>query len=463
MRLVVNSILMLREFFGDRKFYSVMLKVALPIAAQSLVFNLLNAVDVLLIGQLGETSVAAVALSNQWTFLMNLFLFGVGSGTAIFTAQFWGRQDVPNLRKTFGIGLIVGVVGSTLFATTAVLIPSGVLRLYTSDAIVVALGTPYLRIVALSYIFTAFSTVFGIALRTTRNIKLPVAVSAGALSFKTILAYGLIFGRFGLPELGIVGAAVATVIARVIECIVLLTFTYRWHLPPALVPADMHGINRAFIATFATTTVPVILNELIWALGTNVYTGIYARIGTESVAAVNIASTIEGVALVPMFGIGNACAIILGNAIGGGNSDLARDYSRKFLALAIAIGLALGALIYGASRFILGAYNISPEAAAYSRGVMTVMALALWLKASNLLIIVGILRSGGDTRFSLAIDTGPMWLIGIPLALLGAFVLHLPVYFVVMMVVLGDELTKFLLGMWRVRSGRWLRDVVTAL
>jgi putative MATE family efflux protein len=454
---------MLREFFGDRKFYSVMLKVALPIAAQALVFNLLNAVDVLLIGQLGETSVAAVALSSQWTFLMNLFLFGVGSGTAIFTAQFWGRQNVPNLRKSFGIGLTLGVSGSMLFAATALLFPSGVLRIYTSDPSVVELGAPYLRIVALSYVFTALSTIFGITLRTTRNVKLPVAVSAGALSLKTLLAYGLIFGSFGLPELGIVGAAVATVIARAIECIVLLTLTYRWHLPPALVPADMHGINRAFIAMFAATTVPVILNELLWALGTNVYTGIYARIGTESVAAVNIASTIEGVALVPLFGLGNACAIILGNLIGGGESDLARDYSRKFLALAIATGLALGTLIFGASRFILDAYNISPEAAAYARGVMTVMAFALWLKSANLVIIVGILRSGGDTRASLAIDTGPMWCIGIPLALLGAFVFHLPVYYVVMLVILGDELVKFVLGMWRFRSGRWLRNVVTAL
>ena len=169
----------------------------------------------------------------------------------------------------------------------------------------------------------------------------------------------------------------------------------------------------------------MVINELFWALGTNVYTGIYARIGTESVAAVNIASTIEGVALVPLFGLGNACAIILGNAIGGGDGDLARNYSRKFLALAIAIGLALGTLIFGASRFILDAYNISPQAAAYARGVMTVMAFALWLKSANLVIIVGILRSGGDTRSSLAIDTGPMWCIGIPLALLGAFVFRL--------------------------------------
>jgi putative MATE family efflux protein len=454
---------MLRDLFTDRKFYSVMLKVALPIAAQSLVFNLLNAVDVLLIGQLGETSVAAVALSNQWTFLMNLFLFGVGSGTAIFTAQFWGKHDVTNLRKTFGIGLVIGVVGATLFAATGILAPAGVLRIYTNDLEVVALGAPYLRVVAMSYVFTALTTVFGITLRTTRHVKLPVGVSVFALTFKTALAYCLIFGYLGLPELGIMGAAVATVIARIVESAVLLTLAYRWRLPPALRLSDMRGINRAFLTTFAITTVPVILNEVIWALGTNVYAGIYARISTEAVAAVNIASTIEGVALVPMFGIGNACAIILGNAIGGGEEPLARDYARKFLAVSIAVGLAAGLVIFGASRFILGAYNISPEAASYARGVMTVMSSALWLKAANLLIIVGILRSGGDTRFSLFADTAPMWLLGIPAALLGAFALRLPVYFVLLMVLVADEFTKFVIAMWRVRSGRWLRNVVQAI
>jgi Na+-driven multidrug efflux pump len=253
------------------------------------------------------------------------------------------------------------------------------------------------------------------------------------------------------------------VIARIIECGLLLTLTYRWRLPPALRFADMRGVNRAFLATFAVTTVPVILNEVIWALGTSVYAGIYARIGTDSVAAVNISSTIEGVALVPMFGIGNACAIILGNSIGGGDESLARDYARKFLAVSIVVGIVAGMVIFGASRFILGAYNISPEAAAEAQGVMTVMSTALWMKAANLLIIVGILRSGGDTRFSLFVDTVPMWLLGIPAALLGAFVFKLPVYFVVLMVVIADEFTKFVIANWRVRSGRWLRNVVQAI
>lgn len=461
--MVVHCRVMLASLLGDRKFYSVMLKVALPIAAQSLVFNLLNAVDVLLIGQLGETSVAAVALSNQWTFLLNLFLFGTGSGTAIFTAQFWGRDDVPNLRRAFAIGLGVALAGSLVSTAVALRAPEAVLRIYTSDPEVIALGAPYLRLVAFSYVFTACSTLFGIILRTTRHVRLPVTVSVIAFTLKTILGYSLIFGRMGLPEMGIAGAAVATAIARCLECIFLLVLTYHMELPPALRAGDLRGINRVFVGTVVATTMPVILNEVIWAIGTSAYAGIYARIGTDSVAAVNIASTIEGVALVPMFGMGNACAIILGNAIGAGDSAVARDYARKFLALAITIGLAVGILVFAAAPFIFGSYNISPEAARYARGVITVLSTALWLKAANLIIVVGILRSGGDTRFSLAVDTGPMWLLGIPLALLGSFVLHWPVYYVIVLVLLGDELSKFVIGMWRVRSGRWLRNVVQVL
>ncbi len=450
----------IKSLFGDREFYAVMLKVALPIAAQSLVFSALNAVDVLLIGQLGETSVASVALANQFTFLLQLFLFGIASGMGIFTAQFWGKGDVPSLRRAFSLGLGLALAGSLVFTIVGLTMPASVLRLYTSDPTVIALGAPFLRIVALTYVVNSLTVLFAMTLRTTRHVKLPMAVSIAALTLKTALAYVLIFGHFGFPELGILGAAVATVVARVVECGVLLTLTYRWDLPPALRPADLHGYERPFLARFATTTLPVVLNEVIWSLGVSIYTGIYARIGVDSVAAVNIASTIEGIAIVPFMGLGNACAIILGNALGAQDTATARDYARKFLALAMVGALAVGVLIFGASRVILDAYNISAASAGYARGVMTVMAAALWIKASNMVIIVGILRSGGDTRFGLLVDAGPMWLLGIPLALLAAFVLQFPVYLVFLMVILGDETVKLLLGLYRFRSQRWVNVVV---
>ena len=202
------------SLFSDRVFYSTLLRLAIPIATQQLVMNALNAVDVLMIGQLGDTSVAAVGLANQVFFLMSLFLFGVGSGSAIFSAQFWGRGDVPNVRRMLGLALILGVTGSALFSLAAVIAPEFLLSLYSKDPAVVAAGSRYLRVVGLCYVPTAISAIYGMILRSTRQVKIPMAISVGALSLKTVLAYILIFGYFGVPAMGIMGAAVATCVAR---------------------------------------------------------------------------------------------------------------------------------------------------------------------------------------------------------------------------------------------------------
>jgi putative MATE family efflux protein len=449
-------------FFSDREFFSTVLRLAVPIATQQLVINGLNAVDVLLIGQLGDTSVAAVGLANQFFFVFQIFLFGIGSGSAVFTAQFWGRGDVTNLRRILGLGLVVALSGAVLFTAAAVFAPRTVMDFYTDDPAVIAVGARYLRIVGLCYIPTAITVLFGMTLRSARQVKVPMVVSIAAITFKTVLAYMLIFGLFGLPALGVIGAALATLIARFLEAGALLFVSYRHKLPVAARLSELLSFNRDFVRRFAYTTSPVVVGEILWALGITSYSAIYARISTDSVAAVNIASTIEGIAVVPFLGLANACAIILGNAIGGDKVERADDYARRFLALAIASGVVMGALVFVVSRFITGAYRVSPETQFYAQAVMTVMACVLWIKAANMMTIVGIMRSGGDTRYALAVDTMPLWFIGVPLALFGAFVLHLPVYGVVLMVA-ADEATKFVLGVNRVRSGKWLNNVVRAL
>jgi Na+-driven multidrug efflux pump len=284
----------------------------------------------------------------------------------------------------------------------------------------------------------------------------------GALSLKTVLGYALIFGHLGLPAVGMLGAAIATCCARLLECAVMLTLTYRWQLPAAARPREMFVIDRALAGRFAATSFPVVVNEILWSLGITTYAAIYARISTESVAAVNIATTIESVALVPFMGLGNACAIILGNCIGAGETGNAALYARRFLQLAIVGALLVGTLIFASSGLMLDLYRISADTHQYAQRVLVIIALALWMKAANMVMIVGILRSGGDTRFSLIADVGPLWLIGVPLALVGAFIFHLPVYWVVVLV-LADEGTKFVLAMWRVLSGRWINNVIHAV
>ena len=439
-----------------------MLRLAIPIATQQLVMNALNAVDVLMVGQLGETAVAAVGLAGQVFFLMTLFLFGVGSGAAIFSAQFWGRGDLAHVRRMLGLALILAVSGSALFSLVAILAPAWVLSIYTHDPAVIAEGSRYLRVVGLCYVPTAISVTYAIILRSTRQVKVPMAVSVSALTLKTILAYILIFGHFGAPAMGIMGAAVATVVARSVECIAMVTITYRRKLPAAAKLAELLDINRALVGRFARTATPVILGEIMWSLGVTIYTGIYARIGTGPLAAVSIASTIEGVAIVPFIAMANAAAIMLGNRIGADKITDAMDYAWRFIFLSVGGGVVMGILILITRDVLMSLYRISPEARIEALGVLGAIAITLWFKAGNLVMIVGVMRSGGDTRFAFLADIGPMWLLGIPIALLSAFVLALPVYWVVLLALVADEGTKFAISLWRVRSTLWIRSVVYA-
>ncbi len=448
--------------FDDRDFYPTLLQLAAPIATQQMMMSALNAVDVLIIGQLGTTAVAAVGLANQILFLLLLFHFGVGSGAAIFSAQFWGRGDLSNVHRILGLALLVATGGSLVFTLAALLAPTFLLRLYTTDPAVVELGSRYLRLAALSYIPTGITSMFGIILRTTGHVRTPMAVSIGALGLKTVLSYTLIFGLAGLPALGVNGAAVSLVLARSLECIILMILTYRYALPAAARLRELFDLNRSLVLQFIRTSLPVIVGEIIWSLGITVYSGIYARIGTESIAAYNIASALEGVALVPFIALGNAAAVLIGQRIGAQDAAAARRFARRFLQLSVGGALLIGLILFLVIRPVLGWYRISAQAQADAQGILIVMAVVLAIKAGNMMMIVGILRSGGDTRFALLADTGPMWVLGVPLALLGSFVLRLPIYWVVLMVMI-EEATKFALSLWRVRSGRWVNDVVRAL
>ncbi len=442
----------------DRVFYASLVTLAAPIVFQNLITSSLNAIDVMMIGQLGEISVAAVGLADQVSFLFILLLFGITSGAAVYTAQLWGKGDLVNIRRVLGVGLSFSLTGGVFFALAASLFPTQIMGIYTADPDVIALGSNYLRIVWFSYPLMAITFMFSSVLRSTRQVRYPVIASVVGLSLKTLLNLGLIFGNFGLPRLGVSGAALATCIARVIELTILLTLTYTRHLPAAAKPSEMVGFPRSAWKAYLTTTVPVAINEMLWALGITTYNAIYAHIGTQAIAAVNIASTIERLAFTVFMGVSDACGILIGNSIGHGEEEKASRYSRRTLAIATVLGLLIGLVILTVAQPMLGLYNISPEARADAQNILRVMGCALWVRVSNMVLIVGIMRSGGDTRFGFALDAGTMWVVGVPSALIGAFVFHLPVYYVFMLV-MSEEFVKYLIGLWRLRSGKWIHNV----
>jgi putative MATE family efflux protein len=416
----------------------------------------------MMVGQLGETMVAAVGVANQIFFLMNLLVFGVVSGAAIFTAQFWGKHDVPNIRKVLGISITLAVTGALIFFAIAELFSSFVLGIYSKDPAVVQAGSEYLRIMAFSFVFFAITASYGTVLRSTGDVRTPLFVSMGALSLNTILSYLLIFGKFGLPALGIRGAAVGIVVARVVECITLLFITYRFKLPAAVRLPDVRMIEAGFIKQVLNRVLPVTLNELLWAFGATAYSVIYARIGTDAMAAMSIAGSIDQMALVLFFGISNACAILIGHRIGAGEPQTAFRYAVRSLGLGVGLGVVMGGVMLLVSGPILSLYKVSPEVLAQTRLILIVIACFLWLRISNLIYYVGIFRSGGDTRFAFIVDVGTIWLVGVPMAAFAAFGLHLPVHLVYLFV-MSDELTKSIVGTFRLVSRKWIHNLTTSL
>jgi putative MATE family efflux protein len=443
----------------NREYFSTLLKLALPMIAQYFIASFLNFIDIIMIGQLGVTAVAGVGLANQIFFVMTLLLFGLSSSAVIYSAQFWGKKDVAGIHKVLGINLTFSLAAGLIFSAGAVFFPGVILGFYSQDSAVVALGSSYLRVAGMSYAFTAVTFCYSFILRSTGNVRLPMIVNIVALTIKTALNYVLIFGRFGIPAQGALGAGTATLIARFFECGVFLVLVYALKTPVAAKPAEMFSFNRPFLQKFIKIAMPVAVGELFWALGITVYTMVYARIGTEAIAAINISATIEELAFVVFIGISDAVAIILGNQIGSSDEKKAFAYARTTLLLclggAVVIGLATLGFI---DRFLL-IYNVSETAKGYAAAILTIFALTMWVRVGNMLMIAGIFRSGGDTRFAFVLDIGFIWLMGVPLAFLGAFVFHLAVYWVYLLV-LVEEFLKFIVGIYRFTSKKWINNLI---
>jgi len=447
------------SFLRNKTFMRSMLSLAIPVAFQQFITASLNMVDVIMVGQLGEASIAALGLANQVFFLLILFLFGVTSGMAIFTAQFWGKGDEENIRKVLGICLTVALSVGLLFTLAATLIPETVLGFYTEDPEVIALGSSYLRIVGFSYVFMAITTSYFAVLRSITLVKITVIVSVIAIVLKTSLGYLLIFGIGGFPALGVRGAAIGTTFGWMFEAVLIIILVHALKTPLAANPITFFRFERPFLGKVLKTAMPAAANEVFWSVGITIYNAVYARIGTDAIASVQISATLEEIAFVFFIGLGNACAIMVGNKIGANEKEVAFEYGRRFTILTVMVALFAGLIILLLRGPVVSLYEISPLAAENARRLMLIFAASAWLRSINFILFVGALRAGGDTRFAMFMELFSIWAIGVPAALIGGFVLRLPVYGVYMLVLL-EELVKVFIITRRYLSRKWIHDLV---
>jgi len=444
----------------DKEFLKRLIKLGTPIMFQNMFSVLGNSVTTFMTGLLGDLPIAAAGLNSQLYFILMLVQFGVSSGCSLFTAQFWGKKDRESILKTLGVSLILGLGVGIVFMLIALFLPRQFLSIFTQNAEVIAIATGLLRITGFSFLFTPVIFTYAFILRSTDQARLPLTASIVGVTLNILLGYALVFGKFGLPLMGVNGAAVSLLAARVAETLVLVWLVYRKKTPLAAPLKQIFSFDRPFVKRVLNRALPVITNELIWGLGITAYNAIFARLGVESYAAVAIRITVEDIVFVPFTGVTNACAIIVGNAIGSGGKDKAKGYVNQAIRITVMLGFIVGGLLFFSRGLILSYFNITETTRGLAMNILTVLAAVMWLRASNFVLFIGMMRAGGDTRFAWLMDVVALWGVGVPLALLGVFVLHLPVYYVYLLV-MTEEALKFGISIWRYRSKRWIHDLVT--
>ena len=446
------------SYFTDKTFLKNMLTIATPIMLQMLLVNSLSMVDTMMIGRLGETEVAAVGLANQMFFLVFLTFFGITSGTGIFVSQFWGDRDTEGIHHVVGLSLVGTLMFAIPFAAASLIIPEQLMRVFTPDPAVIDLGARYLRIIAPSYIFSGIAFSFAMALRSVEKANIPLIATAISMILNTALNLLLIFGLAGFPALGVRGAAIATSISRGVELIVILTLIYGRKLPVAASLRGFLGFDREMVGKFIRTAGPVLLNEIVWSLGMVVYKIVFARMGTDVVAAANVTESIQGLFFVVLISSGNTAAIMIGKKIGEGDQDGARDYAGRFIIQSVIVGILMGLLMSASAPLLVRLLRLRPETISLVRLTLIALGALIPIKAFNLHMIVGVLRSGGDTTFSFVTELIGVWGIGVPIAFVAGIIMKLSLPEVYLLVGI-EEAFKLVITAWRFRSGKWLNDL----
>ena len=443
-------------------FYKKVARIAVPVALQGLISSSLTLLDNMMISSLSEASLSAVNLGGQLFHIQWMMVFGFCTGCSTFLTQLWGAQDIKNIRKVMGFATVNAMCLSLIFFCLGMFFPRQVISLFTDDPVVAELGAQYLQTASVNFLMIAVTQPLSTALRSTQQTKIPMYISFAAFLTDVVFNYLLIFGKYGFPRLEVRGAAVATVLARVLECLlmVIAVFGRKNILRGRL--REFTGFDRSFAKRIYKNSSFTTLNEALWSGANSAMNAAFGHMSTVSYAAYSASITIMNLFLMCMFSLGDASLIMVGANIGEGRKDEAFITAKRLLKLAAIFGTVAGVLIAVFSRFIIRIFTLSPEGFAIAQSIFYINALFCPIYLINGVLISGILRAGGDTRFAALTEILIMWLTSVPLAFIGAMWLKLPIAAVVLMTQ-ADGIIKFFVLFRRFRSGRWLNYMIEGM
>lgn len=448
----------------SKNFWSLLLKLAVPIALQHLLINSLTFIDTLFMSQLGDIALSASGMASQCNWLLSMASFGICSGAALFVSQFWGAKKYDDIEKTYAIAAVSALFVSLIFFFSAFMFPEKIMGLFNKNPEVIKCGSKYLKIAAFSYPATVLSSVMCTVLRSTEKVRLPMFVSFISTSFNIVLDYCLVFGAFGFARMGVAGAALATAISAWLGLFVLLIISNS-HQNIIIMPiTKFFSFSKTDFIAFMKKASPVIFNEMLWGFGMVVNNAIYSNTGYENYAACTILRTIESLCLILFIGLNDGGAVIIGKTVGEGKNDTAYSYAKKLSISVPILSLFIGGFIILFRSYVIRVFNMSGNITDYTLGIANLLViiygLEIALRHIPYTMVCAVFRSGGDSVTGAKYDLICLWLLAIPVTYFIAFHTDMPFYLVFLTEYLVEDIPKSILCIRHFLSKKWIKPVV---
>ncbi len=442
-----------------KQFLLYAIQLAFPIMIQNLISTLVNSADTIMLGYVSQTAMAASSLANQYTFVLFCFYYGLSAGTSVLCAQYWGKGDKQTVERILGLASRVVILISLIFFSISFFFPGAVMRLFTSSPETIHEGIRYLRVLSFSFIFMGFSQIFVSALRSVGKVVFPSVIYVVSLLVNVLLNAAFIFGLFGLPKLGVIGVALGTVSARVVEAVMCIVYS----AVSRDVKIKLENLFRpsgVLFKDFIKISAPAVINDLVWGLAASTFTAILGHIGDDMVAANAVAVMVVNMGAIVCRGFANATTIIVSQTLGENRMEDAKVYAGRMLRLTFVVSLLGCGVILAIRPLMLRFYSdkLTPTALSYLGILMIMTTWRLVGEAVNTCLICGCFRGGGDSKFGMILDIIFMWGVAVPLMAVAAYVLKLPpiwVYFVMTL----DELEKMPFIFIHYCKHKWMKNI----
>ena len=437
-------------------FYRTLLMIAGPLIVQSMLSVSVGLADNIMVGRLGESAVAGVLVANQVQNILHMLVIGgIASSLVLLAAQYWGKRDIESIKAVVAIAIKVALAIGFTVSVAVLAAPEAVLRIFTDDEYVIAEGVLYIRIIGFSYLFFCLTHTLMAAMRCVEVVRITVWVSLATLVISVALNYLLIFGNFGFPALGIRGAAISTLVARVMEAIVMVVYVRFADRRLKIRFSELIKTDRQLLADFFRYGLPVMTGDILWGIAGAAQIAILGRMGEAALAANSISMVLFQVTTVVLWSVSGASAVIIGKTVGSGDYDLVKQYARTLQVLFLAIGIMTSGLILGLRDVFISFYYFSYETQIIARQFMTIIGISMIGTAYHAPCFIGIIRAGGDTKFVLIVDAICAWLLVLPSAFLAAFVFDMPPW-VVFFFLRSDQFYKWIIAIIKTNRFKWI-------